>query len=148
MLCPSTPFLLLSLVTFIAGIWKFNSLQAEHIYLADGYSMMIVMSILSIDWHHILVSLQIYLPIFIWIATVVMSVMHWFLKTCFPGLYARYREAKRLQAEQLRKEREVAIEREGEGDVEQGQQCGIHVEEEPGEETPLRSEEERVGLDS
>lgn len=140
-LCPSTPVLLLSLITFVTGIWKFNALHTEDIYLADGYSMILSMTIFSIDWHHILVSLQIYLPIFIWIATVMMPVMHWFTKTCFPGVYRRYREAKTAQAEEAKTQRESRREGGRELDVEQGQQGEVQVREEAGEETPLKEGE-------
>lgn len=146
-LCPSTPFFFLYLVSFLFGIFKFNSLHTEDLDLADGYSYCIITILLSIDWQNVLVSLQVTMPITIWSATVLLPIVHWLFKTCSPGIYVRYRQARRLQAEELwktmgRGEREDDVEAGGEavegGDVEEGID----------EETPLRRDEGRTGLDA
>jgi hypothetical protein len=117
-LCPSTPFFFLSLISFLFGIFKFNSLHTEDLDLADGYSYFIIAGLLSLDWQNVLVSLQVTMPIVIWSATLLLPIAHWLFKTFFPGIYGRYRQARRLQAEELWK----IIEGRGErvGDVEAG----------------------------
>jgi hypothetical protein len=97
--CPSTPFFSLSLISFLFGILKFNSLHMDDLDLADGYSYFIVAGLLSLDWQNVLESLQVTMPIMIWSATVLLPIVHWRFRTSFPGTYWRYRQARRLQAE-------------------------------------------------
>jgi hypothetical protein len=85
-LCPSTPFFFLYLVSFVFGIFKFNSLHTEDLDLADGYSFFIIAGLLSLDWQNVLVSLQVIMAIMIWNATVLQPIAHWFFKTFFPGV--------------------------------------------------------------
>jgi hypothetical protein len=138
-LCPSTPFFFLSLISFLFGIFKFNSLHTEDLDLADGYSYFIIAGLLSLDWQNVLVSLQVTMPIVIWSATLLLPIAHWLFKTFSPGIYGRYRQARRLQAEELWK----IIEGRGErvGDVEAGGEAaeGGDVEE---------RDEGRTGLDA
>jgi hypothetical protein len=142
-LCPSTPFFFLSLISFLFGIFKFNSLHTEDIDLIDGYSYFIIAGVLSLDWQNVLVSLQVTMPMMIWSATLLLPIGHWLFKTFLPGIYWRYRQAMRLQREAMWK----AIDCRGEtvGDVEAGGEAveGGDVEERINEETPLRRDERR-----
>jgi hypothetical protein len=79
-LCPSTSFFVLSLVTLITGIINFGNLYQGEIALTGGYSM-----IFSIDWRNIFVSLQIFRPIDIWIANVLIVVIHYGLRVFSSG---------------------------------------------------------------
>jgi hypothetical protein len=144
-LCPSTPFFLLSLVTYISGIIKFNVMHKDDDWLGNPrLGMMFIMILFSIDWRHIFISLQIFAPMNIWSASIILAVSHWLFRTCFPRTYEKLREAKRKAEEEVRaktsqKQRErdgyieAGMEGEGEalaeGDVEEG----------ISEETPLRS---------
>ena len=80
------------------------------------------------------------MPIVIWSATVLLPIAHWLFKTFSPGRYGRYRQARRLQAEEFWKIIEGRGEREG--DVEAGGEAveGGDVEGRIDEETPLRGE--------
>ena len=152
MLCPSTPFFFLSLISFLFGIFKFNSLHTEDIELIDGYSYFIIPGVLSLDWQNVLVSLQVTMPMMIWSATLLLPIIHWLFKMFLPGIYGRYRQSKRLQKEALWK----IINCRGEtvSDVEAGGEvvAGGDVEERITEETPLRRDERRdegrIGLDA
>jgi hypothetical protein len=146
-LCPSTPFFFLYLVSFVFGIFKFNSLHAEDLYLADGYSIFIIIGLRSLDWQNVLVCLQVTMPMVIWNATVLPPIVYWFLKTFFPGIYGKYREVKRLQAEAWRNVMKGGGERLG--DIESGGEAveGGDAEEVIDEEAPLRRNEGRTGLD-
>ena len=84
-LCPSTPFFFLSLISFLFGIFKFNSLHTEDLDLTDGYSYFIIAGLFSLDWQNVLVSLQVTMPIDIWSATVLLPILHWLFKTFSPG---------------------------------------------------------------
>ncbi|KFY65576.1 hypothetical protein V496_02463 [Pseudogymnoascus sp. VKM F-4515 (FW-2607)] len=53
-LCPSTPFFLLCLISFLFGIFIFNSLHTEDLDLAEGYSYFIIAALISIDWQNVL----------------------------------------------------------------------------------------------
>jgi hypothetical protein len=144
-LCPSTPFFLLSLLTYTAGIIKFNSMHKEDIWLAHpGYMMMFIMNITTIDWRNILVSLQIYVPINIWSASVTLAFSHWLFRMCFPRTYERLgvawgrgSEKQRAKTVQRQRERDIDVEArvEGEGEV----QAEPGTQGEVNEETPLRS---------
>jgi hypothetical protein len=103
-LCPSTPFFLLSLVTFIIGIWKINTLHTEDLDIGAGYMYAFTVSLISIDWRNIMASLQLFLPSTLWAMTVIVPVMHWCFKLCFPGLYKRYQESRLRAAERGAKE--------------------------------------------
>ncbi|PVH91438.1 hypothetical protein DM02DRAFT_678092 [Periconia macrospinosa] len=141
-LCPSTPFFFLSLISFVFGIFRFNSLHTEDIDLIDGYSYFIFAGVLSLDWQDVLVSVRVTMPIMIWSATLLLPIGHWLFKTFLPGTYWRYRQAMRLQREALWK----AINCRGEtvGDVEAGEAVeGGDVGERINEETPLRRDEGR-----
>jgi len=66
----------------------------------------------------------------IWSASVLLAVMHWLFRKCFPRSYAKFREAKRL-AEEEERAKAVQKQRERDRDVEASME---------GEgETPLRS---------
>lgn len=140
MLCPSTPFFFLCLVSFLFGIYKFNSLHTEDLDLADGYSYFIITAVISLDWENVLVSLQVTMPIVIWSATVLLPIAHWLFKKLSPRLYVRYRQARRLQAEEMWEVWRMVVGRgERVGDVEAGGEAveGGNVEEVIDEETPL-----------
>lgn len=91
----------LSLISFVFGIFKFNSLHTEDLDFADGYSYFIIAGLLSLDWQNFLVSLQVTMPIVIWSATLLLPIAHWLFKMFSPGIYGRYRQARRLQAKAL-----------------------------------------------
>lgn len=58
------------------------------------------------------------MPIVIWSATVLLPIAHWLFKTFSPGIYGTYKQARRLQAEELWKIMKGREERVG--DVEAG----------------------------
>lgn len=80
------------------------------------------------------------MPIVIWSATVLLPIAHLLFKTSSPRIYLRYRQARRLQAEEMWKILGGRGERVG--DVETGGEAGEggDVEEGINEETPLRRE--------
>lgn len=89
-------------------------------------------------------SLKVTMPIVIWSATVLLPVAHCFFKTLSPRIYVRYRQARRLQAEEMWKQVEEmwkVAEGRGErvGDIDAGGEAveGGDVEEVIDEETPL-----------
>jgi hypothetical protein len=49
----------------------------------------------SLDWSNILVSLQIWMPMNIWIVSVLMAVLRWFWSVCFSRSYEKAKEAVR-----------------------------------------------------
>jgi hypothetical protein len=144
-LCPNTPFFLLSLVSFLFGIFKFNSLHTEDLDLADGYSYFIIAGLLSLDWQNPIMSLQATMPMVIWSATVLLPVAHWLFRKVSPEMYERYRRMRKLQAKEFWK---IIGREERVGDVDAGGEAGEgrDVEEGVNEETPLRGYERRTGL--
>lgn len=64
-------------------------------------------------------SLQIRLPMNIWMASVTMAVLHWLWRVCFPRSYERATEAMRRREEE-RKAKDVQREGVGDVDVEMG----------------------------
>jgi len=66
-LCPSTPFFLLSLLTFTTGMIKFYTMHKEDFWLGNGFLVLLVTILPSLDRRNILVSLQIIVPTCIWI---------------------------------------------------------------------------------
>jgi hypothetical protein len=144
-LCPSTPFFLVSLVTYISGIIKFNVMHKDDIWLVNpGLVMIFITTLTSVDWRHIFVSLQIFAPMNIWSASMILAVFHWLFRTCFPRTYEKFREGKRQAEEEerakaLQKQRErgrdIEASMEGEGKVlAEGEVQGV-----VSEDTPLRS---------
>ncbi|KAF2015481.1 hypothetical protein BU24DRAFT_491721 [Aaosphaeria arxii CBS 175.79] len=103
LLCPSTTLFLLSLLTFILGILKFNALHTQDIDLVDGYAYFVFVGVISLDWDDVWVSIRATMPMVIWSATVVIPVAHWVLRTVVPGPYGRYREAVRVRREAVGK---------------------------------------------
>jgi hypothetical protein len=100
-LCPSTLTFLFALPTFFLGIWKFNALHVKYDEVSVNYYYLPII-ILYIDWQHILVSLQIFAPMFILAVTVFAQVMHLGFSTCFPEHYRRHREGRKYLAEEKR----------------------------------------------
>jgi hypothetical protein len=144
-LCPSTAFFLLSLVTYISGIIEFNVMHKDDIWLVHpGLGMMFIMILTSIDWQHIFISLQIFAPMNIWSASMILAVFHWLFRTCFPRTYEKFREAKR-KAEEEERAKALQKQRERDGDIEasvegEGEVLAEgDVQEGISEETPLRS---------
>jgi hypothetical protein len=144
-LCPSTPFFFLSLISFLFGIFKFNSLHTEDIDLTDGYSYFIIAGLLSLDQQNFLASFQVIMPIDIWSATMLLPIGHWILDMFVPGIYWKYRQAIRLQKEAIWKA--INCREETVGDIEAGGEAteGGGVDNRINEETPLRRGEERIG---
>jgi hypothetical protein len=101
-LCPSTALFLFSFISFLLGIFTFNSLHTEDIDLVDGYSYFIIICLMSLDWQNALISLQVIMPIVSWSATtLLLPIGHWLLKTFLPGVYWRYRQEMRSQKEAM-----------------------------------------------
>jgi hypothetical protein len=97
-LCPSTLFFLLSLITYILGMIKFNVMHKDDIWLVKpGLTMMSGIIITWIDWRHIFVSLHIFAPMNIWSASMISAVLHLLFKLCFLQRYEKFREAKRKE---------------------------------------------------
>jgi hypothetical protein len=143
-LCPSTTVFFLSLISFVFGIFVFNFLHTDDIDLIDGYSYFIIVGVLSLDWHDVLASLRVTMPVVIWSATLLLPIGHWLLNTFLPGPYWRYRQAMRTQRQAVWKA--TNCRRETLGDVEARGEAveGEDVEERINEETPLRRDE-RMG---
>jgi hypothetical protein len=144
-LCPSTPFFLLSLVTYVSGMIKFNVMHKEDIWLVNpGLCTMLIMTLTSIDWRHIFVSLQIFAPINIWSASMILAVFHWLFRTCLPRTYEKFKEAKR-KAEEEERAKALQKQRQRDGDIEASVEGEREVlaegdmQEVISEETPLRS---------
>jgi hypothetical protein len=144
-LCPTTTIFFLSLISFLFGIFKFNSLHTEDIDLVDGYSYFIIVGLIFVGRQNDLVSLQAFVPIYIWSATMLLPIGHWLFKTFSPEIYWRYRQAIRLQKEAIWKV--INCREETVGDVEAGGEVAEEggVEERINEETPLRRDEGRIG---
>jgi hypothetical protein len=140
-LCPSTALFLLSFISFLFGIFTFNSLHTEDIDLVDGYSYFFIICLICLDWQNILVSLQVTMPIVIWSATLLLPIGYWLLKTFLPGIYWRYRQLMRLQREALLKT--IYCRGETVGDSEAG---GEATEGRIDDETPLSTSEERTQM--
>jgi hypothetical protein len=131
-LCPSTALFLFSFISFLFGIFTFNSLHTEAIDLIDGYSYFIIIILICLDWQNALVSLQVTMPIVIWSATLLLPIGHWLLKTFLPGIYWKYRQWMSLQREALWKT--ICCQGETVSDAEAG---GEAIEGRMNEETPL-----------
>jgi hypothetical protein len=136
-LCPSTSLFILALVGFTLGVYKFHALQANPYKNAVG--LMINSNIwISIEWTNILVSLKIWLPINIWLASVIMAILHWLWWVCFPTNYGRAREAMKMRIEN-RKEKNKQEQGVKELDIEMGEAAKREATGEVGEEMPLIS---------
>jgi hypothetical protein len=106
-LCPSTPFFLLSLLTFTTGMTKFYTMHKADFWLGNGFFVMLVTIVPSLDRRNILVSLQIMVPTCIWIVSVFIAASMWFFKTCSPRTYEKHREARREMQGQRERSKDV-----------------------------------------
>jgi hypothetical protein len=79
-----------------------------------------VMTILSIDWKRILVSLQMYLPINIWVGSSISALFHPFFRWAMPGTYRTLVEQKKKEREERERKREEAKIKRTPRDVEGG----------------------------
>jgi hypothetical protein len=95
--------------------------------------------LLSIDTKNILVSLQIWLPMNIWIASVVMALFHWLWWVCFPRHYERAREAMMRREGEEGKAKDKQGQGLGDTDIEMGGDAEGEVRGDVDEETPLKS---------
>jgi hypothetical protein len=143
-LCPNTFFFVLYLISFLFGIFAFNSLHTEDLDLADGYLFFIITGLLFLDRQNALASLQATMPMVIWSATVLLPVAHWLFRKASPEMYGSYRRMRKLQVKEFwkiigREEKVGNVEAGGEA-VEGGGVEGID------EETPLRRDERRTGI--
>jgi hypothetical protein len=120
-------------------------MHKDDIWLVNpGLVMIFITALTSVDWRHIFVSLQIFAPMNIWSANMILAVFHWLFRTCFPRTYEKFREGKRQAEEEerakaLQKQRErgrdIKASMEGEGEVlAEGEVQGV-----VSEDTPLRS---------
>jgi len=136
---------LLFFVSFLFGIFTFNSLHTEDINLVDGYSYFIIAGLISLnwslDWQNILESLQVTVPILIWSATLLLPIGHWLCKTFLPGIYWRYRQWMRSQREAIWKIIDCRGETVDDVDTERGA-----IEGRVNEETPLMTDEGRTQM--
>jgi hypothetical protein len=99
-LCPTTSVFLLSLITFSLSIYTLNAL---HSHTSDinltprAYAGLVGFTLFHIDWRNILLSLQIFMPIYIWGATVIGVLLtlglNGVMRMCFRGRFGRYKEA-------------------------------------------------------
>jgi len=103
-----------ALLIFTTGMMKCHSMHEE---LADGYFIVFIMTVLCIDWQNILVSLQIFAPMTVWVMSVLMTAMQRCFKMFFPRTYEKVREVQRLAAEE-RRAKAVQRRRERDGDFE------------------------------
>lgn len=141
-LCPSTPFFLFSLITFFLGILTLALLHKDDLFVSTGWIGLFAITVTGIDWRHILVSLQIFLPMNIWAVNFANIIVHWFARTCFPGWYARIAESMRLAEEERQRRAEEErlknlAETEGRVDVEAEAGGEAQMEGDAHEETPL-----------
>jgi hypothetical protein len=95
----------------------------------------LVYEVISPNSQDAFVSLQTMGPFIIWSGTVFMTVANWGIKMCFPGAHAWYMVGRRLAKEDAER-RSVEGERSGEG----GEGGVLEAQEEPNEQTPLRTE--------
>lgn len=60
------------------------------------------MILLCVDWKNVLVSLQIYVPMTVWVMSVLMVAMHWVFRRVFPETWKRMQEVERVREEEGR----------------------------------------------
>lgn len=105
-----------------------------------------MITIFSIDWHRILVSLQMFLPMAIWICTTLTAFIHPIFRLIAPGLYAVVVEISRKQKEEYLRKEEEARKKRLQGDAERGISTPSEPREPPrfevevDEDTPLTGE--------
>jgi hypothetical protein len=145
-LCPSTPFFLLALVTYITGIIKFNITHKVNVLLGPHVYLMMFISAVStsVDWRNILVSLQIFAPMNIWAASILLPVMDWLFGIWFPRTYEKMRERWRRAKEEKRakvgaRQEENDVDVEARLDGEEEVQAEYEMQGEISKETFLRS---------
>lgn len=125
-LCPSTFTVVMCTIIFLAGIIKLQFLNWDDIWQADMMFMMAVTgTLIQIHWHRILMSIQVFLPINIWMASLLSAIIHPVWRKLFPGHYALCAEIQRKSSEEwARKAAERKRRREGvdleDGRVENG----------------------------
>ena len=129
-LCPSTPFFLLSLVAYVFGLYKYSALDTQEFERGFVYAYSIISGLIHLDRHNILVSFQITMPLAIWTATIMIPVGIWMFRTIFPGTHRKYLEGKRKRDEEWKKLLESKRERVG--DVESGEGAVERVDPEAG----------------
>lgn len=80
-LCPNTPFFLLTLVTYMLGMIKFNVMHEDDIWLVKlGPGFLCAIIFAQVDWRHIFASLQIFAPMMIWSASIALPIFHWLFR--------------------------------------------------------------------
>jgi len=107
LLCPSTPTLISSSILFIYGITKLNYLNRDDVWLTDMIPFILMATFMSIDWKRILVSVQIYMPIFIWIGSATSALLHPLFRCVAPGTYRKVVVRREAQREEYRRKREL-----------------------------------------
>lgn len=119
-LCPSTLTLISSCIIFVWGMAKLNYLNRDDVWLEDAIPFVFFSTVFSMEWKRIFVSLQMYLPISIWIASAVSAAFHPFFRCAFPGTYRKAKEAKAAQREEARRKWEERRAKKRQGDAEAG----------------------------
>lgn len=107
MLCPSTLTLIGMCIGFIVCIVKWISFHSDSPTEIMPYPL--ILMILNIKWTDILVSVQMLLPMNIWICYAVRALFDPFFKWAMPGTYAilleHKKEARRLAEEKRNKKK-------------------------------------------
>ncbi|KAF2752917.1 hypothetical protein EJ05DRAFT_490522 [Pseudovirgaria hyperparasitica] len=143
-LCPDTFSFVLYLISFLFGIFAFNSLHTEDFDLFDGYDFLVITGLLSLDRQSAFASFQAIMPMVIWSATVLLPLVHWLVKKISPAMYVRYRRMRKSQAHEFRR---IMGRGERVGNVEAGgggESVGREEAERINEETPLRRDERKT----
>jgi hypothetical protein len=96
-LCPSTFTVIFATIVFFVGIIRLTYTNRHDVWLIQLIRFMTFCTIVEIDWRRVMVSLQIYLPINIWIASSVSAIGHLFFKWAFPDTYKKIVEGKEWQ---------------------------------------------------
>ena len=120
-LCPSTLTLIGACIVFVTGLTKLLYLNRDDIWHIDLIPITLFLTITSIDWHRILVSLQIYLPLSIWIAVSMSALVHPIFRWVAPGTYRRLVEAREARmaewAREMEEERKKRLQSDPEGGI-------------------------------
>jgi hypothetical protein len=120
-LCPSTFTIIMSTIIFFTGIIRLQYLNHADIWQSPMMFFGVFnATIVGTNWHRVLMSIQISLPINIWVASIMSALLHPVWRWALPGHYAKCAEIQRAQREEwARKRRERKRRREGR-DLESG----------------------------
>lgn len=106
-LCPSPFTVVMCTIIFLVGIIRLQYLNRADIWQGDTMFFGMFSGTLAVmNWHRILMSIQISLPINIWGASILSALWHPFWRWAFPGNYAKCAEIQKAQREQWARKRE------------------------------------------